>query len=56
MDKEMCDKCGKNEAEFEISANVEGLEGSSVLNLCENCMMELINKLVANTQEGNDDQ
>ena len=53
MDKEMCDKCGKNEAEFEISANVEG---SRVLNLCENCMIELIDKLVANTQEGNDDQ
>jgi protein-arginine kinase activator protein McsA len=52
MDKERCDKCGKNEAEFEVSANVEG---SRVLNLCENCMMELINKLVANTQEGNYD-
>ena len=52
----MCDKCGENEAEFEISANVEGLEVSRVLNLCENCMMELINKLVANTQEeANDD-
>lgn len=56
MDKEMCDKCGKNEAEFELSVNAEDLDVSRVLKLCENCTMELINKLVANTQEeGNDD-
>lgn len=52
---EMCDKCGKNEAEFETSVTVEGSGALKVLNLCENCMMELINKLVANTQEENED-
>lgn len=51
---EMCDKCGKNEAEYETSVTMEGSGVLKVLNLCENCMMELINKLVANTQEAND--
>ena len=53
---EMCDKCGKNEAECEASVtNVEGSRELTVLNLCENCMIELINKLTENTQEANND-
>lgn len=53
MNEQVCDKCGKNEAEFEISVD---MEGSRVFNLCENCTTELINKLIANTQqEANDD-
>lgn len=51
MDEKMCDKCGKNEAEFEVAANVEGSRVVNVINLCENCMIELIN-IVTNTQDG----
>lgn len=51
MDEKMCDKCGENEAEFEVAANVKGSRVVNVINLCENCMIELIN-IVTNTQDG----
>ena len=54
MNKEMCDKCGENEAEFEVAANVEGSRVINTINLCENCMIEIIN-IVANTQIENEE-
>ena len=46
--RQMCDKCGENEAEFEVAANVVGSKVINTINLCENCMIKLIN-IVANT-------
>lgn len=51
MNEKMCERCCKNEAAFEVAANVEGSRVVNVINLCENCMIELIN-IVTNTQDG----